>query len=77
MDGGVPRAKRPRLTLPPILDAAIALAREGGIAAVSTVRVSRALGTTPMSLYRYVESRDALVRAMLDRALDALTVPAP
>ena len=28
-----------------------------------------------MSLYRYVESRDSMVRAMLDRALDALPVP--
>lgn len=46
--------------------AAIGIADEHGIEAVSMRRVAAALGTGAMSLYRYVANKDALFEAMLD-----------
>ena len=56
-----------------IVAAAIELADEDGLAAVSMARVAERLGFTTMSLYRHVASKDELVWRMLDRALG----PAP
>jgi AcrR family transcriptional regulator len=52
-----------------VVEAAIALADEDGLEAVSMARVAERLGFTTMSLYRHVESKDELLRAMLDAAL--------
>ena len=76
MEGPAPTRKRQRLSRERVLDAAIEIARMDGTPSVSMPRVSQALGTTPMSLYRYVENREALVRGMLDRATAMLESPA-
>ena len=46
-----------------ILDAAVLIADEGGLDAVSMRRVAKQLEAGPMSLYRYVESRDELIES--------------
>ena len=51
--------------------AAVELADEQGLAAVSMAKVAERLGFTTMSLYRHVESKDELVRRMLEQALGA------
>jgi len=56
-----------------IVDAAVAIADEEGLAAVSMATVAKRCGFTTMSLYRHVASKDELVWRMLDRALG----PAP
>lgn len=49
--------------------AAIAIADDDGIDAVTMRRVARQLGTGAMSLYRYVDSKDALYDVMIDEML--------
>lgn len=51
-----------------IVRAAIAIADEEGLAAVTMQAVAKSLGFTTMSLYRYVSSKDELLRLMLDAA---------
>jgi AcrR family transcriptional regulator len=52
-----------------LVDAAVALADEQGLAAVTMARVAERCGFTTMSLYRHVSGKDELVTRMLDRAL--------
>jgi AcrR family transcriptional regulator len=54
--------------------AAIELADERGLGAVTMAAVAKRCGFTTMSLYRHVEGKDDLVRRMLDTALG---VPPP
>lgn len=65
---GPARAPRLGLSLDRIVDAAIALADEGGLEALSMARVAQRLGFTTMSLYRYVANKDELLLFMHDRA---------
>lgn len=59
-----------------IVRAAIAIADEGGAAALTMRAVAAAVGSsTPMSLYRYVHNRDGLVDLMLDAAAAEVEVP--
>jgi AcrR family transcriptional regulator len=50
-----------------VVDAALAIAKKEGLAAVTMRRVAADLDTGPASLYVYVRNRDELLRAMLDR----------
>jgi AcrR family transcriptional regulator len=60
---------KPVLSLERIVAAAVALADEGGLAALSMSRLAEKLGFTTMSLYRYVASKDDLLVLMLDAAI--------
>ncbi|WP_162320885.1 TetR/AcrR family transcriptional regulator [Nesterenkonia haasae] len=55
-----------------IVKAAIEVADNEGLAAVTMQAVAKPLGFTTMSLYRYVSSKDELLRLMQDAAL---TIP--
>lgn len=61
-----PRGPRPGLSLERIITAAIAVADADGLAAVSMARVAAELGSSAMSLYRYVASKDELLALMFD-----------
>ena len=50
-----------------ILDAAVAIADESGLAAVSMRAVAQRVGVTPMALYPHIGSKSALLDAMLGR----------
>jgi AcrR family transcriptional regulator len=71
---------RPALSLERIVAAAVELADEGGLAALSMSRLAEKLGFTTMSLYRYVASKDDLLVLLLDAAIglppDAADAPA-
>ena len=58
-----------------ILDAALALADERGLAAVSMRAVAERTGVTPMALYPYVGSKAALLDGMVGRLLRGLLPP--
>ncbi|MFI5606983.1 TetR/AcrR family transcriptional regulator C-terminal domain-containing protein [Amycolatopsis sp. NPDC051903] len=59
-----------------IVAAAIALADEGGMAAVTMKAVATSLGPyTAMALYRYVHSREGLTDLMLDAVVAEVPVP--
>jgi AcrR family transcriptional regulator len=70
------KGPKPALSLERIVAAAVGVARAEGIAAVSMSRVAKELGSSPMSLYRYVGAKDELLALMVDAALGD-TPPAP
>src|SRR5271163_179459 len=77
-----PRSTRDRPAKAPlsenaIVDAALALTRTEGLAAVTMRRVAAELDTGAASLYVYVRNRDELVRAMMDRVADSVPRVAP
>jgi AcrR family transcriptional regulator len=74
------KGPRPGLSLERIVDAAVQLAASDGLEAVSMSRVAAELGSSTMSLYRYVAAKDELLALMADAVMvDAVpgTSPAP
>ncbi len=57
------------------MTAAIQIARRDGIDALSMRRLADELDSAPMSLYRHVSDREALLLAMLDDVATALVLP--
>ncbi|HEY0454358.1 TetR/AcrR family transcriptional regulator [Actinophytocola sp.] len=64
---------RQALTVDEIVDAAVAVADEEGMAALSMRAVGQRLGRTGMALYTYVPSKSELVDLMYDRAHASLS----
>jgi AcrR family transcriptional regulator len=64
-----PATARKPLNRAAILATALAVADAEGLDAVSMPRLARELGTAPMSLYRHVANKEALVDLMLDAAV--------
>ncbi|MFF3622589.1 TetR/AcrR family transcriptional regulator [Streptomyces sp. NPDC002467] len=60
------KGPRPTLTVPRIVEAAVALAATEGMDAVSMGRVAKELGVSTMSLYRYVAAKEELYILMSD-----------
>lgn len=60
-----------------IIDAALAIADEEGLGAVSVRRVADRIGRRPMSLYSHVPSKDGLIALMFDRVSAEMLVPEP
>jgi len=63
------RGPKPSLSVERIVRAAIDIAGEEGVDAVSMRRIAGELGAGTMSLYRYVRSKEELVDLMVDTAL--------
>lgn len=70
--GPAPERSRGQITA-----AAVALADEGGLAAVSMRQVARRLGTGPASLYRYVSTRSDLLDLMADAVTEEIGPDVP
>lgn len=62
------RGPKREMSVERIVDAAIEIADQEGITAVSMSAVAKRLGYTPMSLYRYVSAKDDLLLLMQDEA---------
>jgi AcrR family transcriptional regulator len=60
-----------------ILDAAMAIADEHGLDAVTMRAVANRVGVTPMALYPHVGDKDGLLDGMVDRLLGLLVAEAP
>jgi AcrR family transcriptional regulator len=72
------RTERPsRLTRDRVLEAAMSLADEAGIDAVTMRRLGEELGVGPMALYRHVANKDDLVDAMVDVVFAEIGLPSP
>ncbi len=71
-------ASRPRepLSTARVLGAAIALADEGGVDALSMRRLAQELGVVPMALYKHVAGKDELLDRMVDAVVGEIE-PAP
>jgi AcrR family transcriptional regulator len=63
------KGPKPGLSLERIVAAGVKLAAAEGLPAVSMGRVAGELGAAPMSLYRYVASKDELLALMVDAAV--------
>ena len=63
------RGPKPGLTVAKIVAAAVEIADQSGLTAVSMSRVAERVGFTTMSLYRYVSTKDELIALMTDAAL--------
>ena len=72
--GTSPRTRRP-LTRERVLDAAIAIADERGLEALSMRKLGEALGVEAMSLYNHVANKGELVTAMVDRVVGEFDLP--
>jgi AcrR family transcriptional regulator len=59
-----------------VLAAALRLADEQGLAAVTMHAVARSLGVTPMALYRHVADKDALLDGLVELLLTEYPRPA-
>lgn len=62
------RGPKPGLSLERIIAAGVAVADAEGLAGLSMSRIAAELGAKPMSLYRYIDSKDDLVALMIDHA---------
>ena len=74
-DVAVPR--RARLDRDQVLRAAVALADEHGLAAVSMRRLSQQLGVVPMALYKHVADKEALLDGMVAVVVGEFAAPDP
>jgi len=63
------RGPKPALSVERIVEAAIGLADEGGLEAVSMERLAQRFGFTTMSLYRYVPGKPELLELMIDAGI--------
>lgn len=64
------------LTRDQVLTAALDMIDADGVEALSMRRLGRVLGRDPMRLYRFADSKDALLDAVVEMVLARLTVPA-
>ncbi len=64
-----------RLSREKVLDAAIALADRDGIDSLTIRALADSLGTKPMSLYHYVDGKDALLSAMIEAVFAEMELP--
>ena len=62
------RGPKREMSVERIVEAAVELADRDGLGAVSMAAVAKALGFTPMSLYRYVTAKDDLLLLMQEEA---------
>jgi AcrR family transcriptional regulator len=58
---GLRQGRPPKVSRPEIVDAAVSLADEGGLEAVTIRAVAARLGVAPMTLYGHVDGADELV----------------
>lgn len=63
------RGPKREMSVERIVEAAVDIADESGLAAVSMAAVANRLGYTPMSLYRYVSAKEDLVLLMQEQAI--------
>lgn len=66
------RGPRPALAIEQVVEAAVAVADEGGLDALSIRSVAKRLGTSPMSIYTYVPSKAELLDLVHDHVLGEL-----
>ncbi len=68
---------REPLTRDRVLSAAVALADEGGVDAVSMRRLAQELRVVPMALYKHVANKDEMLDGMIDVVVGEIDPPDP
>jgi AcrR family transcriptional regulator len=67
--------RRPRVSREQVLDAALELADEGGLTAVTMASVGARLGVEAMSLYRHIGNKEEMLDGLVDRVFSEIEVP--
>jgi AcrR family transcriptional regulator len=67
--------RRPQIDRAAILDAAMLLADERGLEAVTMHAVAQRLHVTPMALYRHVDGKQALLDGLVERLVTSYPFP--
>ena len=70
------RGRRGRLTRDQVLRAALALADEGGLEALTMQAIGRRVGAEAMSLYRHVRNKDEILEGLVDLVFSEIELPA-
>jgi AcrR family transcriptional regulator len=70
-------ARRAPLSREKVLQAAVTLADDAGIDAVSMRKLAQELGVVPMALYKHVANKDELLDGMIDRVIGEIDPPDP
>ena len=68
--------RKPRVSRDQVLDAALELADEGGLASVTMASVGARLGVEAMSLYRHIGNKEEMLDGLVDRVFAEIEVPA-
>jgi AcrR family transcriptional regulator len=68
---------REPLTKDRVLAAAVELADEGGVQAISMRRLAQELGVVPMALYKHVANKDEMLDGMIDVVVAEIDPPDP
>ncbi len=68
--------RRQPLTRDRVLDAALVLADEGGIEALSMRKLAQALGVEAMSVYHHVANKEAILDGLVDLVFSEIALPA-
>ena len=71
------REERPRLSRERVLEAAMAVADEGGIDALTIRSLAQSLGVKPMSVYYYVANKDEILDGIVDLVFSQIDLPKP
>ena len=71
------RTRRTPLSRDRVLNAAVALADEVGIEALSMRRLAQELGVVPMALYKHVANKEELLDGMVDALVSEIDPPSP
>lgn len=71
------RAERVPLSRDRVLSGAIAVADEGGIAALTIRSLAVELGVKPMSVYHYVANKDEILDGIVDLVFSEIELPTP
>jgi AcrR family transcriptional regulator len=67
--------RRPRLSRPLVLQAAVALADQDGLDGFSMRRLAQELGVVPMALYKHVANKDELLDGMVEIVFGEIESP--
>ena len=74
-DTGGRHEERPRLSRERVLEAAMAVADEGGIDALTIRSLAQSLGVKPMSVYYYVANKDEILDGIVDLVFSQIELP--
>ena len=69
------QTERKTLSRRAVIEAALELGDREGLEGLSLRQLARELGVTPMALYRYVESKEALLAAVAERVFEDFELP--
>ncbi len=67
----------PPLSRERVLECAVALADESGLAALTIRTLAQSMGTKPMSLYYYVANKEEILDGIVDMVFSEIEPPVP